>query len=286
MRLRHLLPIMTLLSAAGAATAGVVFDVSYDFEPGATSKSHLAATIDSVEMGQDVPLAVTGSAEVDLTLEALRVDDGGVATVRASFGEVQATLLEEPQEASTPAPVDLRIDGRGALVGLSGEQSPEINLFASGGVPLQMVVLLAGVVEMPAQPVGIGETWSTERSQQIPQVGEITMVATSRITQLSEQQLTVVTDIEASLPDFTTANPLQDADVTVQNGVLSIQGMRRTLNVETGLIAAAEAQMKFDGMAAFGPFPPMPLAVTSSFSINPIDAPDADAEGAGAEDDG
>lgn len=283
MRARVTLVMVGLVAATGIALAGVTFEVGYDFEAGATSVTRMTATIDSVEMGRDVPLAVSGAAAVDVTLEVLAVDDDGVATVRSSFGEVEATLMEEPQEAGTPAPVELRLDRRGALVGVKSDDAAEIDLFASGGVPLQLVVLLAGVVEMPVEPIAPGESWTIERCQQIPQVGEVSMFVNSRIAEIGEDGLVVVTDIQASLPDFTTANPLQEADVTVQNGVLTIEGMRRTVDMGTGLIRSVEAEMKFNGFAAFGPFPPLPLAVTSSFGIAPREAGDA---GVGEQGDG
>lgn len=281
---RPLLVTIALLSATGVALAGVTLNVNYDFEVGAKSLSRVSATIDGVEMGRDVPLAVTGSAAGDLTLEVLSVDADGIATIRATFGRVEATLLNEPQETGTPAPLQLRLDRRGALVGVTSQEALEIDLFASGGVPLQFVVLLAGAAEMPAEPVAVGEAWTVESCQQVPQVGEISLATTSRIAEISAEELVVITDVQASLPDFTTANPLQDTDVTVQNGILTIEGMRRVVDVKTGLIKSAQAEMKFNGFAAFGPFPPLPLSVTSSFTIAP--AAHAPADVAGEQNDG
>ncbi|MBD3291318.1 MAG: hypothetical protein GF393_00220 [Armatimonadia bacterium] len=276
MRTQFALVAVALALAAGVACAGVTFEIGYDFDAGSQSLTRMSATIDGVEMGNDVPLAVSGAAAVDLTLEVLEVDDDGVATIRATFGEVEARLMEEAQEAGTPDPVDLRLDRRGALVGVTSADAPEIDLFASGGVPLQLVVLLAGAVQMRAEPVGLGESWTIEGCQQVPQVGEITMHVTSQITEVTTDEIVVVTDIQASLPDFTTANPMGDEEVTVQNGVLTIEGMRRTVDMKTGLIKSAAAEMRFDGFAAFGPFPPLPLGVTSTFGIAPAEAEVAD----------
>jgi hypothetical protein len=100
-------------------------------------------------------------------------------------------------------------------------------------------------------------------------VGEISMLVTSRVTAISASEVEVSTDIEASLPEITTENPMQDGDVTVQNGVLTIEGMKRTIDVDTGLLKSARAVMKFNGFAVVGPMIPLPLTVTSSFEIVP-----------------
>ncbi|MFW5869012.1 MAG: hypothetical protein ACOCX2_14400 [Armatimonadota bacterium] len=264
--------IVAVAMAAGAAFAAVTLNVGYEFEVGDRQQSRVTATIDSVEMGKDVPLAVTGDAAVDVTLEVTRKDEQDVATIRASFGEVEATLMDEPQDAGTPTPADLLLDRRGALVGIASGNATEMDLFASGGIPLQLVVMLSGVVEMPDSPIGVGETWTIERCQEVPQVGEVAMTVTSQITEIGAESVVVLTDLEASLPEIKTASPMHDGDVTVKDGVLTIKGMKRTINLSTGLIGSAEAKMRFDGFAAIGPFAPLPLGVTSSFRIAPAEA--------------
>ncbi len=271
MRIRWWLAGVALLTATAVAGAAVTVDLRYDFEAGAQTSSHVTASIDAVEMGADVPLAVTGNATVDLTLEVTGVE-AETATLRATFGEVNACLLEEQQEPSTPDPVELRVTPRGVLSNVDAGDTEQINLFASGGVPLQLVVLLAGVVEMPEGPVAVGESWSSERCQQIPDIGEMTLHTESRLVEITGDEMTVTTDLQASLPDFTTDNPMQKGEVTFQNGVLTIEGMERTLDVKTGLIKSVEAEMLFDGFAALGPIDPLPLSVTSSFAIEPAEA--------------
>jgi len=54
--------------------------------------------------------------------------------------------------------------------------------------------------------------------------------------------------------------------------VLSIEGMRRTIDVRTGLTRSAEADMAFDCMASVGGFADLPMSVTSSFSMQPLAA--------------
>ncbi|GEM_PF-6623341 len=258
---------------AGVAVAGVAMDLTYTFAPGASSSGRVSAVIDGVEMGRDVPLAVTGDAAVDLRLDVLKIAEDGTATLRATFGQVQANLLGERRPASTPAPMELRVSRRGALVGVQSGNEAAMDLFAHGGVPIELVVLMAGVVELPAEPVAPGESWAVERRQQIPEMGEVLLRTESRVASLTEAEMTVLTDIRADLPDFTTTNPIQAGEITIKDGTLTVNSMKRVVDMRSGLIKSAEATMTFDGGAALGPFPALPLRVVSSFNIKPKAAP-------------
>ena len=269
MKSRLLMVIVAATTVAAGAYAGVTMDVGYDFHIADSAQSRVSATIDAVEMGRDVPLAVTGEAAVDLTLEVMACNDDGVATMRGTFGEVDATLMGERHNARTPRPVELRVDRRGSLVDLGESGAQEIDLFGSGGVPLQLVVLLAGVVEMPREPLHLGDSWTIERRQPLLQAGDVTVVVTSRIAEISATEIVVVSDLQASLPDFSTSNPLHGGDVEVQQGVIVIEGMTRRIDAQTGLLTSAAAEMRFDGRAVIGPFAPLPLMVKSTFAIAP-----------------
>ncbi len=279
MRPLRCLMLVGVLLPCGLAVAGLDLDLTYDFEPGAESATHLAAQIDRVQMGANVPLAVTGGAEADLTLEVLSVDEEGVATVRVSFGEVAATLMGQPQEPQSLDPIELRVDQKGRLASVGGLGEQAMDIFASGGVPLQLVALLGGVVELPESAVEVGESWTVDRSEDIAALGEVSMQVVSRLESLDEDEAVVLTDIQASFPDFTAKNPMQEGDVTIRNGLLTVEGMRRTIAPATGLIASASAEMGFTCMAAVGGFAELPLDVNSSFTLEAAEATEP-AEGA------
>jgi len=273
------LVVVALLATVCLAQAQLQLAPQYHFEVGAQLSNHLSARIDNVQMGTGVPLAVTGSADADVTLSVLAVDDQGVATIQARFGEVAAELMGEARPAETLEPAELQVDRLGCIVGATGgPPAGDVDLFASGGIPVHVVVLLAGVVELPEAPVSVGESWVSEREQDVPGFGEVTLVTTSRLESIADGVATVSTDLQASLPDFTARNPVQDGDITVRNGVLAVEGMERTIDLATGLTASARGAMSFDCMAAVGDFGDLPLALTSSFSMEPVAAPAGQAQ--------
>lgn len=267
MKTRAFLVVLTLALAATFASAGVEFDLQYAFEVGAKSDILVSAKIDSVEMGEGVPMAVTGDAKMDVALEVVEVCDQGIAVIVATFGEVEATLMGDRQRATTPAPVTLHVDSKGRILDAAAADGPELDLFAGGGLPLQVVVLLAGIVELPDEPIAMTDTWTLERSQQMPDVGEVATNLTSRLTSIDAQETVVTSDVSASFPNFTSANPLQDNDITVTNGVLTVEGLERTIDASSALIREANGSMRFNGFAQIGDFMRLPLNLTSSFTI-------------------
>ncbi len=267
MNTRTLLVAIGVILTATAATAGVQFDLYYGFEVGARTETRVSAQIDNVEMGPEVPLAVTGEAAVDLDLEVVEVNDEGVAVIRATFGEIDATLMGDRQPAKTPSPVALHVDSKGQLLEIVSEDEVELDLFAGGGIPLQLIVMLAGVVELPPTPIAIDQGWLIERSQATPEIGEIAASFDSRLGNFDAVEALVLSDVNASFPEFTSTNPLQDNQVTVRNGVLVVEEMERTIDVPAGLICAARGTMRLEGRAAIGEFVELPLKVTSTFTI-------------------
>lgn len=272
MMVRRVLSCLLIAATAWAAQAGLVLGPQYRFEAGATARTHIAAQIDGVQMGSGVPLAVTGNAEVDVTLTVREIGEDGVATIVASFGAVTAELMGQAQNSPAPAPLELRVDQRGRLVGAAGGEGLEMNLFAGGGIPVQLVVLLAAVAEFPEEPVAPGEVWSTRLQHEVAEVGTVAITSSSRLLTVDETGAALTTDVRASFPDFTTPNPLQGGEITVRNAVLTVEGMERTVDASTGLTCSARATMHIDCLASLGGFTELPLTVVSSFTMTALPA--------------
>jgi len=267
MKVRRALSCLLVAATALAAQAGLVLGPQYRFEPGSISCTRIVAQIDGVQMGSGVPLAVTGNAAVDVVFTVREVSEDGIATIVASFGPVTAELMGQAQNAPAPAPVELRVDQFGRVVGAAGGEGVSMDLFAGGGIPVPLVVMLAAVAELPEEPVAPGERWGTQSEQEVAEVGVVTVSASSRLLAVDEMGARVTTDLSASFPDFTTPNPLQGGEITVRNALLSIDGMERTIDATTGLTRSARAAMHIDCTATVGGFAELPLTMDSSFTM-------------------
>ncbi|MCD6360119.1 MAG: hypothetical protein J7M38_04580 [Armatimonadetes bacterium] len=262
---------LMLLVACAAAWAGLELSVGgeYLYQTGDTSAGRLTAQIDGLEMGGGLPVAATGSLQVDLTLEVLEVSDEGVARVRMSFADMQSEFMGEKQAPETPQPIEFAIDPLGRPMALEDAQAGEVDLLASGGIPLQLLGMLTGVVELPQEPVGFGEEWGGSTQASVPGVGDVALATQSRLTRIEGDTATVASSVRAQLPEMTTANPMGQGQVTIRQGVLVMDNLERTVDLQTGFVSAAEGAMTLTCMADLGGMGEMPLKVMGSFSFAP-----------------
>ncbi len=272
-RLGAVLVVFGLLGgSAMGLCAGLHMDMQlgYEFEVGAMVQNHLAAKIEGLEMGGGLPVAATGSVNADVALEVLAVGEEDVATVQMSFGQLTSEFMGEESVKDGLEPVQLEIDALGRAVA-AGDGEMEFDLLASGGIPIQLLGLLAGVAELPAEAIGLGEEWVASSEVEAPGVGIVAITTTSHIEGIGVDTLTIKSSIEAKLPDFTTGNPMGAGEITVKEPVLTFEEMTRTVDMRTGFVAEADGSMVLSCLANMGGMGDMPLKVLSSFSLRPVE---------------
>jgi len=271
MRLGRAVAVLVGLLPAASGVCGLEASVlmHYAYEPGAEVQFEVTAKLLGVEMGGGVPVEVSGSADAEVAMQVLEVDRDGTATIRLSFGKLRSDLMGSVEERDDLEPINLKVDKYGRAVGPDAPGGMEFDIFRSGGIPLQIVVMLGATVELPAKAVAVGESWSTERSSKVRGLGEVTLAATSRLESLDTEKAVMVTTIEGDLPDFTTENPIQDGEIQVRDGYVAIGPIKRTIRLATGLVETADAELTFICTANIGAAADLPLIVNSSFELKP-----------------
>ncbi len=260
-----------IVCTCAVAVAGLDAEVQlgYMFAEGDAADVHLAAKIEGLEMGGGLPLAVTGSADVDMGFEVTAVADDGTATVRMSFGQVTSAFMGKEAVKDGPPPVDLSVTGRGVATAAAGGEGAKFDLLASGGVPVELLAVLAGVVELPEGAVAPGEEWATSSEVSAPGMGAVTIAMASRLVEAGEDTVTIASSIEAKLPDFTTSNPMGDGDTQITQAVLTMDDLTRVLDANTGLVRSAGGSLVLSCTANLGGMGEVPLKILSSFTLGP-----------------
>ena len=260
-----------IVFTCAVASAGLDANVQlgYTFAEGDTADVHLAAKIEGLEMGGGLPLAVTGTADVDMRFEVTSVADDGTATVRMSFGQVTSQFMGKEAVKDGPPPVDMSVTGRGVATAAAGGDGGKFDLLASGGVPVELLAVLAGVVELPEGAVAPSEEWATSSEVSAPGMGAVTVAMTSRLVEVGEDTVTIASAIEAKLPDFTTSNPMGDGDTQITQAVLTMDDLTRVMDAKTGLVRSAGGSLVLSCTANLGGMGEMPLKILSSFTLGP-----------------
>lgn len=263
--------VVSLVVCTSVAAAGLDANVQlgYTFAQGDSADLHLAAKIEGLEMGGGLPLAVTGTADVDMGFEVIAVADDGIATVRMSFGQVSSQFMGKESIKDAPPPVDLSVDGKGRAVPAAGATDGKFDLLASGGVPVELLSLLAGVVELPEGQVALGEEWVTSSEVSAPGIGAVTIAMTSQLVEVGVDTVTITSAFEAKLPDFTTSNPMGEGDTQITQAVLTMDDLTRVLDARTGLVRSASGSLVLSCTANLGGMGEVPLKVLSSFTLGP-----------------
>jgi len=260
-----------LLTACGLAVAGLdpTATMQYSHQAGATATGDLTARIEGLELGGGVPMAVTGSLQVTLTVEVLEVDEEGVARVRMSFGEMRGEFMGEKSTNDGLEPIEFGVDRLGRIVDQEEVEAAEVDLLASGGVPVQLLGVLAAVVQMPDQPVPAGEQWTVTTDSTIPGVGDVSMQTCTQVTEVGDGTATFSSIVQVQLPELTTPNPLGQGDVTIRQGQLVFEELVRVVDLESGFVTSASGSMTMNCLANLGGMGEMPLKVLGSFELSP-----------------
>ncbi len=269
-RCRVLIALLPLLAASpGICQLNTSVSLQYDFKPGVEVQSHISAKLLGLEMGGGIPVAVSGSAEVDMTVEVMEVDAEGVAAVQLNFGTLTSEFMGESRESDDLQPVTMKVDRHGHVLEAHGMEDVKLDLLAGGGIPMPVIATLGSTVELADEALPLAETWTATRTSEMPEIGEVSLTTTSRLDSLDAEHAVIITTIEGDLPDFTAKNPIQEGEVDVKNAHLAIEDMTRTVNLATGIVETADAQMTFTCSANMGGMGELPITLTSSFELRP-----------------
>jgi hypothetical protein len=285
MRPSSALALAAVLLCAAPALCGLDASVlmEYAHEAGVEAQVRVSGKLLGVEMGGGIAMAVTASSQVDVTLRVVEVDEQGVATVRASFGKITSEFMGQQQENGDVEPFDLKIDKHGRVVETQAGEGEKFDILAAGGMPRQIIAMLGAAVELPQEPVAPGEAWTIEHAAGVPDMGQVTLTVSSQLDSLDSDSAVITTSIWGDLPDFTAQNPIQEGDIEVTQGKVTVEQMRRTVSLASGLVQTAQGQMTFDCRANLPGVGEVPLKVNTSFEITPLPAQEQARHGAARE---
>jgi hypothetical protein len=230
--------------------------------------------------GMSMGIKGQASGKVDAEVTAIDKETGNW-TLRVSFSELKAEFAGQPRQPKPVAPVSIKITPSGEIVEVlrsnpngtaASAPNPATDVLATGGLPLDLIAMLAFTPRFPDKAVKVGDEWAQDETRELPMVGKATVRTTNRITKLDEKTAGLATTISAALPAFEMPNPLMQGTVKVQSGKIAADKIERELDRERSLVTRSKGGIKIEMAADMGFGLPMPLVLLADFEVKPVEA--------------
>ena len=243
---RVLLVVVVAAALAVAATAADKVTLKYKPPVGQVETKLMDAQLSSLELG-GTPLGVTATATAKMrtTVDAVNADDKTIS-MTAEFSEASAEFNGQDQKAPKLDPVGLKITCCGEVKEFKNK-GEALDLFSTGGVPLQLIAGIAGIVRLPDTAIAVGDKWDADIEQEFPTVGKVKIKTTSELVAMKGGVATIKTTYATTLPDFKAPNPMQPgAEIDVKGAKLSVEKFVREFDTKTSSVRKAEGTLVID----------------------------------------
>ena len=222
--------------------------LKYTPEAGTTWEEMLTGDLRDILL-QGQPLGYTGSATTKLKSEIVSRDaDQQFSLVKLYCDDVTAKLNGQTTKPTPPTPVTLKVTELGC-VSLPEQSKTAFNLLDTGGVPLQVIAILAHGLRFSDEAVGVGEEWVCQDSYNLPGVGDVRINTRWRLMSFTDGVATIASTAAGALPDFKAPSPMGGADMDMKNGKLYITEMKQEYDVGKSRVLTTNGKVRIDAVA-------------------------------------
>jgi len=177
--------------------------------------------------GQD--MGVGGTVQADLTAKLVATEAGtGIMTLELRFANIKANLGGQNMDQPDVGPLTMKVAPDGQLV--AGDTQGNPDFFAAGPLPLHVLAAPLLITRFKGEPVPVGGEWSFEDETEVPGLGKVKAKQTHTLDAVTDDQVTITSNLEATIPEFTATLPfLQNMQVKVTGGTLKVTDLQRHL---------------------------------------------------------
>lgn len=221
--------------------------------------------LDVAVQGQSV--GYKGTVTATLKNEILTADPGqAFVTMKTSARDVQARLNGESSRPSAPDPVTLKVyeDGRTALEAAKGDDG--FDLMDTGGVPLQIIAILAHGVRFSEEPVTKGQEWTSQDTYGLPGVGDVCINTCWRLNGIEEGVASLASTAAGILPSFKMPSPFGGGDMELRAGKLYITELKQEFDLAQSRVLTSAGKFRLDAQADLGGMQ-LPVSMTLDFEL-------------------
>ncbi len=219
---------------------------------------------------------VSGTAKLDV---AAARQDTGEFTLNVAFDNLKAEFSGQPREPHPIAPAAVTMSRRGEVLKVQRlTDKPDtgadagLGALTSGGVPLDVVMMLATSVRFPEKPVAVGQSWTLTEERDLPVVGKTKVLTVTRLLKLEGHTATLESQASSDVPAFEMDNPLLEGKIKVQSGKFTATRIEREFDMTRSVVVRAKGSFKIEMLADIGMGVPTPLAALAEFDLRPPQA--------------
>jgi len=220
-----------------------------------------------------MPMGVSGNAHAKLVCEVTGVDEDKKQTeVNLSFEDVKAFFNDAEQAPPKMPPLVVTADEHGRVVKYGGASTESaLDILASGGAPLQLLVAAMALPQLPAKPVNVGDEWEEVVTQPTPFGVDAETTYEGKLVEVADGRAKLEYQVTGDLPAFQAPNPLQPGmDMTVADGKIRFVNLVQLIDLDTGAIVESSGRIivSFNALME-GWDQPMPAVLTVDFASAP-----------------
>jgi thiol-disulfide isomerase/thioredoxin len=266
-----LIPTVLILASGWAQSYDLRLNVAANQE----KQSVLYAELVDLQLsGMSMGLTGRATAKVSLRVTEAAADDQTIG-LSISLSNVKAVFNEAEQSLTDMPPLNLKVDRHGKILKLElPTGSSAFDVLATGGAPVQLLVISMAVAHFPDKPVEVGEEWEFEGSQATPFGLDATLKLKGKLVKVENGKARIEYSATAYVPPFRAPNPLQPGvEMTVKNAVTELSSLVQVVDLATGLVeeTAGRLSLAFDAEME-GWNQAMPVSVQIEFAGGPDEA--------------
>ncbi|MCD6303175.1 MAG: hypothetical protein J7M15_06625 [Anaerolineae bacterium] len=248
------------------------YSLHLNLPEGQKATSSVYVELADLQLG-GMPMGVSGNAHANLVCEVTGGDEDKKQTeVNLSFEDVKAFFNDAEQAPPQMPPLVVTADEHGRVVEYGGASTESaLDILASGGAPLQLLVTAMALPQLPTKPVNVGDEWEEVITQPTPFGVDAETTYEGKLVEVADGRAKLEYQVTGDLPAFQAPNPLQPGmDMTVADGKIRFVNLVQLIDLDTGAIVESSGRIivSFNALME-GWEQPMPAALTVDFASAP-----------------
>ena len=249
------------------------YDLHFAPKVGAETKLFMRAELDDLQVS-GTSMGVTGAVQATIVMKALAPEAGAkTLKIQVDIKDLKIVLNGAEQNPPPTPTTFLEVDDRGKVVSLQSTGNVGgTDFMATAGMPANLLAIALLTTRFPDKAISPGDDWKIEDTYPTPFGVTAQGVFSGSLTKVANGQAVFANKVEALLPDFQAANPMQPGtQMTIKECKLTADLPRQVCSLDTGVVTEADGKLGISLKADMAGMA-LPADISIFFATGPDDA--------------